>query len=115
MQKGKFDGHSDGTCGIITSFYFNERYAVGNNYPVINKLYCPIDGTPMINVMERDFSHYECNGCGLISHYKNEEKLKESAIRYAKEKNEELNKKKGEIAKLEKIISVAITEGILKI
>ncbi len=41
---------------------WGETHCVATNEAVVDAT-CPIDGTPLISVVEYDFSNYTCSGC----------------------------------------------------
>lgn len=98
----------------IHSPVFDKHYLVETN-TIITGTTCPIDDTPLISVIEYDFSSYSCEACGAnyVWGVKDLQKIREQAQRYLSMQKKELTEKKKEVATLERIIKTAESRGLL--
>ena len=102
----------------VESPIFDERYGIGDNTPIVGGAVCPIDKTPLISVIEYDFSHFRCCACGAIYKWgdKNPDSLREQARGYVSGLIEKLD---GggillkDVEKTEAIIAAALSVGIV--
>lgn len=102
---------------VVESPVLNERFLVSTGSALENVI-CPIDETPLINIIEYDFRNYSCPACGTdykwgVKELSELEKTAKFAAQILQQDYNAGNILLKEAPKYEKLIAAAKKKGLL--